>query len=308
MEGGKRTLDLSDISPHVRYVHICANAKSTTHQVPWRRIYDYELIFVVSGCLEVIYETGKFTVESHEIHMISPRFYHTVRVPDGAVCTYYSAHFDFVDLGRENDFSAEEIYISNCNRNLNSVPANDRLTRRPQDAPDGALMPKKTAVSDPGAYTLLFESMIRAQREKPFAWELEMKCAMLSLLRLTLTDCRRKTGWKSENRHMEHFSAIVAYLMNNCGENIDFEKVAQMFGYSYSTFRKRFKSECGKSPLQYLTELRMERAETLLSEGGYTVAETAYMVGYEDSSYFSRVFRKYKGRTPGSLSGRTKNP
>lgn len=304
MEEEKKTLSLADISPHVRYAHVCRNAKSTTHQVPWRCIYDFELLFVASGKLEVVTEEETFSVSENEIHMITPMRYHTVRIPENECCTYYSVHFDFINLGQENDFSPEEIYISACNRNLDSVPVNDRLTGRPILSIDSAALPEKTAVSDPHAYTLLFESMIRTQKEKPFAWEIEMKCSMLSLLKLMLTDRRRHMEWKPAERRMEHFSAIVFYLLNNCGENIDFEKLAQMFGYSYSSFRKQFKKESGKSPLEYLTDLRMDRAESMLSSGRYTVAEVAGMMGYEDSSYFSRIFRKHKGYVPSSLSGR----
>ncbi len=305
MEEEKKTLGLSDISPYVRYAHVCINAKSTTHQVPWRCIYDYELLFVASGKLEVVTEKETFSVSENELHMISPMLYHTVRIPENECCTYYSVHFDFINLGQENDFSPEEIYISDCNRNLTSVPINDRLTGRPFYAIDSAALPEKNAVSDPHAYTMLFESMIRTQKEKPFAWEIDMKCSMLSLLKLMLTDRRRHMGWKPAEHRMEHFSAIVFYLLNNCGENIDFEKLAHMFGYSYSSFRKQFKKESGKSPLEYLIDLRMDRAASLLSSGQYTVSEVAYMVGYEDRSYFSRIFRKHKGCTPGSLSGRT---
>ncbi len=304
MKEENNLLSLADLSPYVRYAHVCVNAQSSTHQVPWRCIYDYELLFVTSGKLEVITEKTVFSVSENQLHMITPMMYHTVRIPENECCTYYSVHFDFVNLGQENDFSPEEIYVSACNRDLICAPVNDRLTHRPSYAPDVTAFPEKAPVSDPHAYSLLFESMIRTQREKPFAWEIDMKCSMLSLLKLMLTDRRRQMGWKPVGRRMEHFSAIVYYLLNNCGENIDFEKLAQMFGYSYSSFRKQFKQESGKSPLEYLTDLRMDRAESLLSGGQYTVAEVACMVGYEDSSYFSRVFRKHKGCTPGSLSGR----
>ncbi len=306
MEEEKKTLNLSDISPHVRYAHACINAQSTTHQVPWRCIYDYELLFVVSGKLEVVTEKEIFSVSENELHMIAPMMYHTIKIPENECCTYYSVHFDFINLGQENDFSPEEIYISDCNRNLIRVPVNDRLIHRPFYAIDNVAISEKITASDPPAYTLLFESMIRTQKEKPFAWEIDMKCSMLSLLKLMLTDCRCHMERKPAGHRMEHFSAIVFYLLNNCGEKIDFEKLAQMFGYSYSSFRKQFKKESGKSPLEYLTDLRMDRAESLLSGRQYTVSEVAYMVGYEDSSYFSRIFRRCKGYTPSFFAGHVK--
>lgn len=294
-------IDLSELSPYVRYVHSCTDARSSTHQVPWRMIYDYEFLFVIKGRMEIVTETGAVVLSENEIHTVPPMLYHTVRIPEGVSCTYYSVHFDFVNLGRENDFSPEEVYISNCNRNLESVPMNEYLKRRPNYSPECVVFPGKMTVGDPESYTDLLDSMILIQREKPFAWEIDMKCAMLSLLKLTLLDRMRQGTAEPVRRDMEHYSAITAYLLDHYSEPIDFERLSQLFGYSYSSFRKKFKEKSGKSPHEYLTDLRIEEAVKLLRSRRYTVSEVAWMVGYEDSSYFSRLFRKRKGCPPRKL-------
>ncbi|MGM9637451.1 MAG: helix-turn-helix domain-containing protein [Eubacteriales bacterium] len=300
MEENPKRIDLLELSPYVRYVHCCVDARSTTHQVPWRMIYDYELLFVIKGRMEVVTDGKTVVLSENEIHTVPPLLYHTVRIPEGESCTYYSVHFDFVHLGRENDFSPEEVYISKCNRNLESVPMNEHLKRRPMVEPGEGILPEKLTVDDPAGYTDLLKSMIRIQREKPFAWEIDLKCAMLSLLKRILLD-RRRQGTKPPERTMEHFMAITAYLFDHFNEPIDFEKLSRMFGYSYSSFRKKFKEKTGKSPHEYLTDLRLEQAVTLLSSCLYTVSEVAWMVGYEDVSYFSRLFRKRKGRSPSAF-------
>jgi len=61
------------------------------------------------------------------------------------------------------------------------------------------------------------------------------------------------------------------------------------------------------SPLEYMTNLRMKSAETLLSAmwtHEYTISEIAQMCGFEDALYFSRVFKKYYGCAPSSFSKR----
>lgn len=300
MENNPKRNDLLELSPYVRYVHCCLDARSTTHQVPWRMIYDYELLFVINGRMEVVTEAKTIDLFENEIHTVPPLLYHTVRIPEGDCCTYYSVHFDFVNLGQENDFSPEDVYISECNRNLESAPLNEQLKRRPIYSPGSSVLPEKMTVSDPACYTDLLESMIRIQREKPFAWEIDMKCAMLSLLKLVLCDQRRQ-GINPQGRGMEHYSAITAYLFDHYSESVDFKKLSQMFGYSYSSFRKKFKDKSGKSPHEYLTDLRMQEAVTLLCSRRYTVSEVAWMVGYEDVSYFSRLFRKRKGCPPSAF-------
>ena len=144
--------------------------------------------------------------------------------------------------------------------------------------------------------------MITLQRDKPFAWEIDMKCSMLSIIKLVLHDVGRAKGNKKPQ--MEHFSDITAYVFDHFAEAIDFESLAHAFGYSYSSFRKQFKERTGTSPHEYLTDLRLSRAVALLQTGRYSVTEVALMVGYDDAAYFSRIFRRKKGCAPSSFFSR----
>lgn len=74
---------------------------------------------------------------------------------------------------------------------------------------------------------------------------------------------------------------------------------AMPFHYDY--LRKLFKKEVGVTPLEYMTRMRMKKAELMLSTmwgNDYSVAEIAQLCGFEDALYFSRVFKKYYGCSP----------
>ena len=77
--------------------------------------------------------------------------------------------------------------------------------------------------------------------------------------------------------------------------------------FNYDYLRKLFKKEVGLTPLEYLTRLRMKKAETVLTAmwtRDYSVAEIAELCGYSDALYFSRVFKKHYGCSPTAFANR----
>ena len=79
--------------------------------------------------------------------------------------------------------------------------------------------------------------------------------------------------------------------------SITVEMVAGTLGISRAYLRNIFYEKTGQSPQRYLMELRMRRAETLLS-GRYSITEIAAAVGYQDVLQFSKIFMKYHGCSP----------
>jgi AraC-like DNA-binding protein len=71
--------------------------------------------------------------------------------------------------------------------------------------------------------------------------------------------------------------------------------------YCDDHLRRRFKQSTGQTPVEYLTQLRIDYAKKLMSENHtlrYSIAEIGAMSGYYDSHYFSRIFKKKTGKTP----------
>ena len=81
-------------------------------------------------------------------------------------------------------------------------------------------------------------------------------------------------------------------------ENLPIEQYANECNVSVNTFRRIFGKQFGMSPIKYRNLLRMDRAKDLLYEGGFTVAEVAYAVGFENVGYFCRSYRQSIGETP----------
>jgi len=71
-------------------------------------------------------------------------------------------------------------------------------------------------------------------------------------------------------------------------------------GYGASRLCQLFKARTGLAPLEWLIRYRIEQAGKLLKDSGFPVAEIARRVGFDDPSFFARVFRKRTGLSPSS--------
>ncbi len=90
----------------------------------------------------------------------------------------------------------------------------------------------------------------------------------------------------------------VTWIQDHFDEPVNLEAVAEEAGISSRYLRKYFSEVMGKSCIQYITELRMEKAKHLLWETNKNILDIAIETGYENAQYFSRVFRKTEGITP----------
>ncbi len=80
--------------------------------------------------------------------------------------------------------------------------------------------------------------------------------------------------------------------------DLDADTISRQLGITRDHFRHLFKEETGKTVLDRLNAVRMERARQLLDEGNLKVYEIADRVGFRNGQYFSQVFRKATGMTP----------
>lgn len=81
-------------------------------------------------------------------------------------------------------------------------------------------------------------------------------------------------------------------------ENISMENLASEVGISQRHFIRRFRNATGESPLNYLQRIKIEKAKDMLENRRDTIDEITRNIGYEDSSAFRKVFRKYTGLSP----------
>ncbi len=91
---------------------------------------------------------------------------------------------------------------------------------------------------------------------------------------------------------------ILNYIQKNYMYDISMQEVARVMNYSEAYFCKLFKQCFSKNFTSYLTEYRVAEAKKMLEEPTVNVKDVGKSVGYMDSNYFARVFKRITGQTP----------
>lgn len=90
----------------------------------------------------------------------------------------------------------------------------------------------------------------------------------------------------------------IRYLREHVTESITAEKLAEVAGFSKYHFLRAFKKATSYTVVTYLNALRVEKAKKLLFAGERTVGEVALECGFNNLSYFSKLFRAHTGLSP----------
>jgi len=124
----------------------------------------------------------------------------------------------------------------------------------------------------------------------------ELKTQIKKLQNDFITVDGRKETQHSVNNIM--IMKAVTYISENFNTGISLESVAEMIYISPHYFSELFKKSLGVGFNEYITKMRIEKAKELLLLPEFKVKEISEMVGYNDPSYFIRVFKKYHGDSP----------
>jgi AraC-like DNA-binding protein/ligand-binding sensor protein len=100
-------------------------------------------------------------------------------------------------------------------------------------------------------------------------------------------------------RHASALRKAERFIWENYTHKISLQEIADASGLSAPYFSTIFKEEMGENLSAYLNRLRVEKASHLLVETDLSLSEIAGSCGFEDQSWFSKIFKSYTGQSPG---------
>jgi two-component system response regulator YesN len=102
----------------------------------------------------------------------------------------------------------------------------------------------------------------------------------------------------------DKFKELLDYVNNNYNRDLNLKEMSAKFYINYTYCCDLFQKAMRSTFTDYVTRLRMKKAEQLLAENKLSILEISHHIGYKDYNYFSKVFKKWYGLTP---SGYRKN-
>jgi AraC-like DNA-binding protein/ligand-binding sensor protein len=102
-------------------------------------------------------------------------------------------------------------------------------------------------------------------------------------------------------RHASALRRAERFIWDNYTRKISLKEIADASGLSAPYFSSVFKEEMGENLSNYLNRLRVEKAATMLIESDLSLTDIAGACGFEDQSWFSKIFKSYTGVSPGKF-------
>lgn len=243
----------------------------------WHFHPEIELTYIISG--EGIRVTGDSmeTFSAGDLVLSGPGLPHTW-VSD----KHYKGRSEAVVL----QFSEEVL------QGFLHLPEFLRLRLFLEKAPYGIHFTAATALK----YQQLLCGLVAQPGDIAFVQMLELLCGLAKQkYRLLSRAAVRSTRWKQDT---DRVNSILQYIEKRCGDKIRVEDAAAILHLSKSAFCKFFKKHLGKNFTAYVNEVRVGRACFLLLHTDSPVKNIAYECGFDNLSYFNRIFVDLKKVQP----------
>lgn len=252
-------------------------------QVPNHQHTFFEMMFILTGTCTNIIDNHENIMSAGDLCIIPPRVPHSIQVTTDSVLINILIRTStftetFIPLLRHtnilSDFFNEILYAHNYKKYLLFHLGNDLLLR-----------------------DLILE-MYEEQQERKAYYASILNGLLISFFGKLLQ--RHEGNVEYPSSYVEKYDIvprISKYMEENC-KRVTLNSCAEQFHFNPQYLSALLKKHTGKTFSELLKEMRMKEAVKLLRQSNLTVNEISIVLGYEDSAYFMKVFKKYYGSTP----------
>lgn len=247
---------------------------------PFARIY-----YVVEGHAQVLLPNKKLDLQAGGLYLIPPFTTHHY-VCYGRFVHYYVHFYEQKETGMQGVFDEWEM-PSETDANSGCLAMMKHICE---------LRPNlQLPASDPETYDnhARLVEILQEEACRPLFERMEVQGILQVLLSRFLRHARRRLL-----AHDYRVDQALTFIHRHLGDKIELDTLATETCVSKDHLIRLFKHSLGETPTNYITRRKMEQAELLLTTTSMPVKNIATNLGYDDTSYFIRVFRKHSNMSP----------
>ena len=246
---------------------------------PFTRLY-----YVTEGTAQLILPTGVQELKSNHLYLIPSFIKHSYRC-DAYFCHYYIHIYEDINSGSGllEDWSFPVEIASNT--------MDLKLFIRLCEINPSMKLESSNPASYDNNYTLI-QNIIK-NKQRTFCDKVESRGIIYQLLSRFLKNVKPKIEVRDDR-----VQKALSFIRKNIYIPISVETLADLSFLSKDHFIRLFKKEIGTTPLQYINQKKIEKAQLILITDDIPIKDIAYMLAFDDHSYFNRLFKKTTGMTP----------
>jgi len=271
------TQEINSFNPKILFIlHYISN----NNDIPlaYYHAHDFvEFSIVTSGQTHYNIKGSHYTLEKNDVMIFNPGIHHQELITPDTVCT--------------------QLHIGIANLNI------DRMSPNYMRALDGAPILSVKKYNE--EFTQCYNEIVKEQRLRQLGHSFVLKSLVMKLIIILYREMDRcssppfhQADQLISNDKKVIVQSLIDYMSYYYMEDISLSYLSTVMHISPAYISKIFKEETGSSPIQYLIEIRLEKAKSLLVSSSLPIQEIAEAVGYKDAYYFSKLFKKYYDLSP----------
>ncbi|MBS4203367.1 AraC family transcriptional regulator [Lederbergia citrea] len=264
------------------------------HNLPPMHCHDFiELIYVVDGEAQHVFENEAYSISTNHIFIINPGEFHTFHIEPGKKIELINCLFLPSIL---HDTWLKELGVSQSMDFYYIHPFLDMSDRFHH------------SLNLQGDYSFHVQSLLEYMIKEfesaliGFSSLIKLKLAEL-LIVLSRIYNEKETLMKNISSQYDERKLLVrricGYLERHYDQKISTQTLCELFNISTRHLNRLFKQDTGLTVIEMIHKIRIEKAKQLLIKSNEKVIDVAIKVGYDDPAFFSRLFKRKIGCSPG---------
>ena len=271
------TQEIDSFNPNILFILHSITNKDDVPTTHYHAHSFVEFSIITSGEINYCIEGSHYLLEKDDVMIFNPGVHHQELINSNTVCT--------------------QLHIGIANLNIDCISNN--FIRSFDGAPILSVKKYKDE------FLQCCNEISKEQRLRQLGHSFILKSLVMKLIIILyreMDECSAPPFHQADqlirNDKKVIIQSLLDYISSYYMKDISLDYLSTIMSISPAYLSKIFKEETGSSPIQYLIQVRLEKAKSLLGSSSLPIKDVAKAVGYEDAYYFSNLFKKHYDLSP----------